>query len=290
MSVRLSSVPSPLLVLPYGRDEPPAAARAAGSSQGASNAPLSPSTAVSTAPPLLQLQPPKAATLQENAARLGNETRRGRTPMPAAEPPSPEEVARREADTSYKALTREQVAGMSLAELAQRFDTPMKVNHLFQLSLRYQFDLCAWGEHDYFATPDELWRAKQGDCEDYAWFAKELLDRAGYATEMFYVRRAGTDPAGNGAHMVLAVRERNGWNQLSNDGYVPLGASSLDEIAASVFPRWTEAAIWRRDPARKTLAGWGPATSISNPRPLPLEPGKPAEVVLPPPPKEKVCS
>ena len=77
------------------------------------------------------------------------------------------------------------------------------VNHLINGSIAYVSDQQAWGQDDYWATPEETLKLGQGDCEDYVIAKYFGLLKLGVPVErlrLTYVKALSR----NSAHMVLA--------------------------------------------------------------------------------------
>lgn len=181
--------------------------------------------------------------------------------------PDPAVVAAREADRTYLGIDPAVAAAMTLDELAAVYNTPAKVWHLIEQAVTYAYDRQVWGVDEYFATAEELWAKKRGDCEDYAAFAKALLDRAGYTTVLFSAWRQERDAGGNDGHTVVAFLENGRWNHISNLGYIRAEATTQEELASSIFPNWTRSNTWiYTGPARTRdgLNGWRVTTMIAN--------------------------
>ncbi len=93
-----------------------------------------------------------------------------------------------------------------LLKNSTHLDEPGKleaVNRLINLSVAYVSDQQAWGQNDYWATPEETLTQGQGDCEDFAIAKYFGLLKLGVAVErlrLTYVKALGR----NSAHMVLA--------------------------------------------------------------------------------------
>ena len=93
-----------------------------------------------------------------------------------------------------------------LLKNSTHLDEPGKleaVNRLVNLSVAYISDQQAWGQNDYWATPEETLTLGQGDCEDFAIAKYFGLLKLGVAVErlrLTYVKALGR----NSAHMVLA--------------------------------------------------------------------------------------
>jgi predicted transglutaminase-like cysteine proteinase len=176
-------------------------------------------------------------------------------------------VAQRDADDAYLRVAPALASAMTLEQLAAIYDTPAKVWYLLEQTATYTFDRQIYGHDEYFATADEFWARKRGDCEDYAAFAKALLDRAGYTTVLFSAWRQERDAGGNDGHTVVAFLEQGRWNHISNLGYVRADAATHEELAASIFPNWTRSNTWvYAGPlaTRDGLNGWRIATMVAN--------------------------
>lgn len=176
-------------------------------------------------------------------------------------------IALREADVAYRQIAATQAGAMTLDQLAQVYDTPAKVWYLMDRTVSYGFDRQVWGLDEYFATAEEFWDRKKGDCEDYAALAKALLDRAGYTTVLFSAWRQERDAGGNDGHTVVAFLENGRWNHISNLGYVRAEAATHEELAASIFPNWTRSNTWTytgQASTRDGLNGWRVATMVAN--------------------------
>lgn len=181
--------------------------------------------------------------------------------------PDPATVALREADDRYLRIAAGQAGAMSMDQLAEIYDTPAKVWYLLDQTVKYGFDRAVWGVDEYFASADEIWARKKGDCEDYAAFAKALLDRNGYTTVLFSAWRQERDAGGNDGHTVIAFLENGRWNHISNLGYVRAEAATHEELAASIFPNWTRSNTWVFTGSaitRDGLNGWRIATMVAN--------------------------
>ncbi len=181
--------------------------------------------------------------------------------------PDPALVALREADQTYLRTLPAQAGAMTIDQLAQVYDTPEKVWYLLDHTVTYGFDRAVWNADEYFATAEEIWARKKGDCEDYAAFAKALLDRAGYTTVLFSAWRQERDAGGNDGHTVIAFLENGRWNHISNLGYVRAQAGTHEELAASIFPNWTRSNTWTYTATTVTrdgFNGWRVATMVAN--------------------------
>ncbi len=153
------------------------------------------------------------------------------------------------------ALAAGLVASTAGAETAH-VTTPAEVQRYLDRTLTYRFDQQVYGRGEYFATPEETLARRAGDCEDWAWLAKSILDEAGFQTVLFTAWREARDAGGNDGHTAVAVLVDGAWDHLSNLGYVRARASSLEALAESVYPDWTRANFWRYERPAVTASGW----------------------------------
>lgn len=252
---------------------PPAAAQRSGRAIRPPFAQMPVATAALSADPAPQPMP----AAPRNAISAGRSPD-GRSILPDAErvrQPTPEEHAARMANESYKAFTVEQLRAMKLEDLPAHFDTPEKVAYLLDKITTYKNDGCEqqWSSVEYFATPQEFWSKKSGDCEDFAIFAKHILDQVGYSTVLFNIwRKEGSSRSG---HTVLAIPAGGAWDVQTNQSYVKARATdsygvaeaALADVSGSI-PSWDTASVWRRESSARTSDGrngWRETATAPNP-------------------------
>ncbi len=128
-----------------------------------------------------------------------------------------------------------------LDSIAQAYPTPERLAAFLHQNVTFQDDLRLFGQVDYWQAPEEMIARGQGDCEDYALLAQDLLGRQG--TEAFIFSLYGE--AGY-AHTVCVFVEKDLYNVMNQDRLMRLQAGSLKELADRLYPRWIWGAVARR--------------------------------------------
>ena len=73
------------------------------------------------------------------------------------------------------------------SQLAGTLSTPDAVARFMQRHFRYTEDIDQFGQADYWQTPEEMLKNREGDCEDFALFAKAALEKHGYQVLLFSI-------------------------------------------------------------------------------------------------------
>lgn len=124
--------------------------------------------------------------------------------------------------------------------IAQQIKTPESLASFMSEHFRYEDDERLFGEEDYWQTPEEMLNKKIGDCEDFALFAKQILEKNGYETVIFSVYQEDK------AHAVAVFRNGNSWGIFDLDDYRSMEGSSLRDLGDKVDPKWTHLGIMRQ--------------------------------------------
>lgn len=132
-------------------------------------------------------------------------------------------------------------ANNPLDSIAQAYPTPERLAAFLHQNVIFQDDLRLFGQIDYWQAPEEMIARRQGDCEDYALLAQDLLNRQG--TEAFVFSLYGE--AGY-AHTVCVFMEGGRYSVMNQDRLMRLQAGSLEELAGRLYPRWNWAAVAER--------------------------------------------
>lgn len=106
---------------------------------------------------------------------------------------------------------------------------------------RYMNDVVQFDRDDYWQTPEEFAKRKVGDCEDYAVYAKSLLDKAGYKSFIFSVFTS------NGSHAVLVYKDGLDNYYLDLDYPKKIKVKTLSDLADDIRPDWAYCGIMRQD-------------------------------------------
>ena len=146
-----------------------------------------------------------------------------------------------------------------LEDILSSVKTPEDLVQLMKKEFKYVEDDRLLGQNDYWQSPEELWKHKAGDCEDFALFAQYVLKKQGFETQVVSLYGAG------GYGHTVAIFKRNGkYHVMNEDRLSYYNASSLEEALTRVNPSW----IWASIAARRGGRGWS-LREIRNPSPAP---------------------
>ncbi len=127
-----------------------------------------------------------------------------------------------------------------LAAIARLYPTPDALGSFLEREITFREDRDLFGRSDYWQPPEEFLRRRQGDCEDYALLAQAVLKRHGKESLVFSLYGPGY------AHTVCIFRDQGLFHVLNQDKVIRCAASSLEEAASFLYPRWTWGAVARR--------------------------------------------
>jgi len=163
----------------------------------------------------------------------------------------------------WYAFAKEGVPAMafrSLADALSPIKTPEALVQLMKKEFKYVEDERLLGQNDHWQSPEELWKRKAGDCEDFALFAQYVLKKQGFETQVVSLYGAG------GYGHTVAVFKKNGkYHVVNEDRLSYYNASSLEEALTRVNPGW----IWASIATRRGGRGWS-LREIRNPFPAPV--------------------
>lgn len=124
--------------------------------------------------------------------------------------------------------------------IARLYPTPEALGSFLAREITFGEDQELFGCADYWQSPQELLQRRRGDCEDYALLAQAVLRRQGREALVLSLYGPGY------AHTVCLFREGSSYHILNQDRVIRCGASSLEEAAAFLYPRWAWGAVARR--------------------------------------------
>ena len=130
----------------------------------------------------------------------------------------------------------------SLSEAVARAATPNDVVGLMRKEFSFVEDARLFGTADYWQKPEELWRRKSGDCEDFALFAQYALARHGI--ESYVVSFYGIN---HYAHTVTVFKQNGKYNVINQDRLYDCRAPSLEAALSHINPRWIWGGIARQN-------------------------------------------
>ena len=136
-----------------------------------------------------------------------------------------------------------------LEQLASTYTTPEAIAAFLQKECLFMRDETLFGTADYWQAPEELALRRNGDCEDYALLASELLKRNGIEARIFCLFGKG-----GYAHTVSLFMDHEGrYNIINQDKVHYVHASSLELVASSIYPKWLFGGITERRGTRGRL-------------------------------------
>ncbi len=115
-------------------------------------------------------------------------------------------------------------------------------------NLKFVDDSKLFGNDDYWQDPSEMLQRGEGDCEDYALFAKSVLDHLGI--ESYVVSFYGP---GHYAHTVVIFKQGAGYNVVNEDRLYRYQARTIEEALTRVHSNWTWGGIAEKQGSRGSL-------------------------------------
>lgn len=106
---------------------------------------------------------------------------------------------------------------------------------------RYMSDNVQFNQKEYWQTPEEFAARKRGDCEDFAVYAKSVLDKEGYHSFIFSVFIPG------GSHTVLVFKENSKLYYVNYDHVDSSKADTILDLANEINSDWKYAGIMRQE-------------------------------------------
>ena len=132
-------------------------------------------------------------------------------------------------------------ADSALDSIARSLPTPEQLARFLNTHLTFREDLPLFGQADYWQSPEEVLSRGQGDCEDYASLAADLLGRLGIRAFLFSLYGE------NGyAHTVCVFVEGGRYSVMNQDRLLHYRAASLEELAGKLYRAWEWGAVAER--------------------------------------------
>jgi len=128
----------------------------------------------------------------------------------------------------------------SWQETLGRSATPQQIASLMKEHFKFEEDKKNFGEADYWQSPAELWSRGAGDCEDFAVFAQEALQRQ--KIEAYVVSIYGPRDY---AHTFVIFKEKGAYQVMNETRLHYCHAASVEEAISRVRPDWIWGAVVR---------------------------------------------
>lgn len=114
--------------------------------------------------------------------------------------------------TVLRLIYRRRWSRLSLPEVAREFGTPGQLDVYMRICFEYVSDADLHGIEEFWQAPETTHTLRRGDCEDYALFARHVLNACGYETHVF----AAFTP--DDGHAVCVFSEAGHYHTLCNLG------------------------------------------------------------------------
>lgn len=117
----------------------------------------------------------------------------------------------------------------SLSAIPASINTPQAMAGWFEQEFRYQRVI-----PDYRQSAEELLKSKNGDCDDFAVLAQEILSGMGIKSQVLIIKFKGLGDA----HAICVFKDGNSYNFISNQHLVRTQESSLLKLVDQQYPDW----------------------------------------------------
>lgn len=132
-------------------------------------------------------------------------------------------------------------SGWTLESIARTCPTPEALAAFLHQHIHFVDDAVSLGVADYWQTPEESLRRGEGDCEDYALLAQEVLRRQGLEAFAFSIYGQG-----GYAHTVCVFRDGPFYHVINQDRVLRVQARSLEELSGLLYRGWVWGAVAQR--------------------------------------------
>ena len=127
--------------------------------------------------------------------------------------------------------------GASLESLAQEFHNPKDLAHFMWRHFQFDYDQNQFGQEEYWQSPEELLANRNGDCEDFAIFAHEILKYMGQPSVILSIY------GDRFSHAVCIFKHGGEYQIFDGASLVKSKAGSLTELTSEIYPFWKKIAI-----------------------------------------------
>jgi len=127
-----------------------------------------------------------------------------------------------------------------LSLLAQQLQSPESLSRYMKKNFTYRSDSRNYGKDEFWQSAEEMMEQKVGDCEDYAAFAKAILDRLGFETTIISVYWA------TNAHTVVVFKTDGKLGYFDLHKLKTSRANSVADLAGDIHGGWDYAALMRQ--------------------------------------------
>ena len=128
----------------------------------------------------------------------------------------------------------------SINTLASHLKNPQDVALYMWRHFNYEGDQRQFGQEDYWQSAAEIFQTKKGDCEDFAIFAKQILEINGYRA--FILNLHGTKD-----HSICIFKQGGKYGAVDGGQFIAADFENLQSLISYIDRFWTKAAIVEAD-------------------------------------------
>jgi hypothetical protein len=125
----------------------------------------------------------------------------------------------------------------SLPQLAQQLKSPEDIAYFLWRNFNFETDQRQFGQEEYWQSPRQFLATRKGDCEDFALFAKTILEAQGKSPLLLNIYGARF------AHTVCLLKENNHYTVIDGTHIERYKTANLKEVLTDLYPFWTTSAI-----------------------------------------------
>ncbi|GEM_PF-4768041 len=144
---------------------------------------------------------------------------------------------------------------MTLEKALTPIQSLESIAQLMSQNIRFVEDRALFQDEDYWQSPEELWKRKAGDCEDFAVFTQFVLRKINIGSDIVSVYGIR-----GYAHTVVVFKQDGLYNVFNDGRLYMLRAKSLEDVLSHIHPDWT----WASTAERRGTRGWS-TKKIHNP-------------------------
>ena len=124
--------------------------------------------------------------------------------------------------------------------------SPDEISKYLWKNFRFSSDRVVFGEDEYWQSPEEFIQNGEGDCEDFALFARQALKAQGI--NAFLLNIYGDQFA----HTVCVFKENGAFHVIDRDKVIRYNAKDIHELMDKIYPHWKKGAIVTRSSTKKS--------------------------------------
>ena len=128
-------------------------------------------------------------------------------------------------------------SGFSFQNLIHQLQTPETITRFMWKYFRVESDQRQFGTEEYWQSPEELLRNRQGDCEDFAIFAHQILKSHGWNSFLMNIY------GGRFPHTVCVFKENGTYHVIDGTDLIRTKTTDLKALISEIDPFWKEGAI-----------------------------------------------